>query len=113
MTSLQRPGLDLVSFTVDPDYDTPAVLKDYARRHGVSGSWHFLTGAREPLYRLIGRGFRLSVAASPEGAEEPVTHSDRLVLVDRQARIRGAYSSGDEPDMARLKRDLETVLRKP
>ena len=110
MAALQRPGLDLVSFTVDPDYDTPGVLKEYARRHVAGASWRFLTGPRETLYRLIGRGFRLSVSAMPEGAPE---HSDRLVLVDRHGRIRGAYSSGDLPAMARLRRDLEAVLAEP
>ncbi len=112
MAALRRPGLDLVSFTVDPDHDTPEVLARYARDHGAaSGSWRFLTGPREELYRLIGRGFLLSVGAAPEGAAEPVIHSDRLVLVDRRGRMRGAYSSGDAQDMARLRSALEAVLK--
>ncbi len=116
MLSLQarEPGLDLVSFTVDPDHDTPEVLKAYAQSHGAKpGRWRFLTGPREPLYRLIGQGFRLSVAAAPEGTSEPPTHSDRLALVDRRLRIRGLYSSGDGEDMGRLHRDLEALLREP
>ena len=113
MASFQASGADLVSFTVDPGFDTPEVLKAYARAHGiVPGRWHFLTGPRDPLYRLIGQGFHLAVAASSD-ASEPVTHSDRLVLVDRRGRLRGTYRSGEAEDMDRLRRDLETALREP
>lgn len=105
------PRVRSVSVSVDPTRDTPAVLHEYAARYGADETgWLFLTGEREPLYLLIRDGFRLSVAErSPEedaGAGELITHSDRFVLVDHRARIRGYYR-GTEPDVvARLARDV-------
>lgn len=109
---LRDAGLQgrLVSFSVDPDHDTPDVLRDYATRYAADDSWLFVTGDRGALYRLIGEGFRLSVAErSPEQARdggELITHSDRFVLVDADGRIRGYYH-GTEPDsVTALLRDL-------
>jgi len=105
----------LVSFSVDPDWDTPSVLGRYAGEHGAEPSrWLFLTGSREDLYRLIGQGFHLNVAEAPPGAASSgdlITHSDRFVLVDPVARIRGYYHGTDETSMRRLAEDLERLRR--
>jgi protein SCO1/2 len=103
----------LVSFTVDPSHDTPEVLRAYAARFAADEHWLFVTGDREALYRLIGEGFRLSVAERPPGQAddggELITHSDRFVLVDGDGRIRGYYH-GTEPDgMAALLRDVAAL----
>ena len=91
----------LVSFSVDPEHDTPAVLKSYAGDHQVDPKrWWLLTGEREPLYRLIRASFHLGVEENQGVARTPgneVTHSTRLVLVDRQGRIRG-YFEGRQVD---------------
>lgn len=104
----------LVSFSVDPTRDTPDVLKAYADRYGADSSrWLFLTGERRELHRLIGDGFRLSVAErSPEEAgdsSELITHSDRFVLVDRAARIRGYYRMTEEGSARQLLLDIEKL----
>lgn len=103
----------LVSFSVDPEHDTPDVLRDYATRYAADDGWLFVTGERGALYQLIGEGFRLSVAErSPEQARdggELITHSDRFVLIDADGRIRGYYH-GTEPDsVAALLRDLAAL----
>lgn len=104
-----------VSFSVDPDWDTPSVLGRYADAHGAEPSrWLFLTGSREDLYRLIGEGFHLSVAEAPPDAASSgdlITHSDRFVLVDPVARIRGYYHGTDEASMRRLSEDIERLRR--
>lgn len=96
------PEVRSVSVSVDPHRDTPAVLSDYADRYKADGEWLFLTGERASVHRLVAEGFQLSVAErSPEdakGSTDLITHSDRFVLVDRQARIRGYYR-GTEPDL--------------
>jgi protein SCO1/2 len=104
----------LVSFSVDPRRDSPEVLREYATRFGATDpSWAFVTGEREALYRLIGEGFRLSVAErSPDDARdggELITHSDRLVLVDAQGRIRGYYHGTDADSVPALLEDLATL----
>jgi cytochrome oxidase Cu insertion factor (SCO1/SenC/PrrC family) len=104
----QRDDVRFVSFSVDPAFDTPKVLSEYAQKHGAaSESWHFLTGDTAPVHRLVSEGFRLAVAKNPDarpGAE--VDHSTKLALVSRDARIVGYYSGTDEADLARLRKDI-------
>ncbi|HEX7186481.1 MAG TPA: SCO family protein [Thermoanaerobaculia bacterium] len=107
-------GVRLVSFTVDPEYDTPQVLRRYAESFGAPGRWLFLTGTREELHRLSIEGFKLAVDDSPAvaaSAEEPILHSTRFVLVDGEGRIRGYYEAFDEESVERLERDLKALAR--
>lgn len=110
-----RDDVRLVSFSVDPDYDTPDVLAAYARDHGADASrWLFLTGSRDVLHDLIGKGFHLAVAQAPGGTEAPgelITHSDRLVLVDRQGRMRGYYHGSEEETVRRLLTDIDALAK--
>jgi cytochrome oxidase Cu insertion factor (SCO1/SenC/PrrC family) len=112
----------LVTFTVDPDRDTPPVLRQYAERYGAdSERWLFLTGNRQTLYPLIEKSFLLAVHQNEGAARMPgneVTHSTRLVLVDRRGHIRGYYDGRrfDEQgnpvnDLPRLKKNLAELLR--
>jgi protein SCO1 len=110
----QAEELRFVSFSVDPEWDTPEVLSRYATGLGnVDSRWLFLTGPHDELYRLIGEGFHLSVAQAPPDAAagELITHSNRFVLVDPAGRIRAYYHGDDEESMTRLVRDLEKLRR--
>ena len=103
MKSLQERLADsdalLVSISVDPEHDTPAVLTDYADRFGaIAGRWLFLTGDHDAIYEMIAKRFHLTAltnpAPDPDGKDEAIVHSDRLALVDR-GRIVGLYDSQD------------------
>ncbi len=104
--------LHLVSFTVDPDHDTPAVLARYAATFKAPDRWLFLTGPERDLHRLSREGFKLAIDV-PKGdagsTVEPILHSTRFVLVDGQGRIRGYYDGEDEAAMRKLMRDLTAV----
>ena len=100
------PEVKLVSFTVDPENDTPAVLADYARRFGAQpGRWYFLTGTRASLNTLSFDSFRLN---SVDGS---LTHSTRFVLMDRRSRIRGYYGTEDDEGVPRLLHDITRLER--
>lgn len=103
----------LVSFSVDPTHDTPDVLRGYAERYAADDRWLFVTGERDALYRLIGEGFRLSVAERIPGQGgddgELITHSDRFVLVDAAGQIRGYYHGSEAESVAELMRDLAAL----
>ena len=108
-----KPGLKLVSFSVDPEKDTTEVLSGYANRYKAdSQRWLFLTGAKEEISRLVQEGFRLSaVALVGDGKEGSVImHSPRFVLIDKQAQIRGYYDSRDPQAIQRLKKDVATLM---
>ena len=101
----------LVSFTVDPEWDTPPVLARYAEAQGAAGTrWSFVTGDSAQLRRLCQEGFQLSAADGAGTPEEPIAHSVRLVLVDRQGIIRGYYDATDAAAVKRLVRDLRKLL---
>jgi len=101
----------LVSFSVDPDVDTPAVLSEYAKKFGADPNrWLFLTGNRESLFTLSKDGFKLAVEADNGTKLEPITHSSRFVLVDRQGRIRGYYSMEDPSELERIISDAKSLL---
>lgn len=140
----EEPDLRLVSFSVDPQYDTPTVLASYAAKFDADRDrWLFLTGEKQVVYHLVQQGFKLLVydpddaktsrgpgtpPASPlrqgwfappvawahgvgKHRENPVIHSDRFVLVDRNGRIRGYYLSTDTNSLEQLKRDATGLLR--
>jgi len=104
-----RPGgLRLVSFSVDPEHDTPDVLRAYAARAGARDGWLFATGPRDRVASLLRDGFH--VAYADDGPPTtPITHSDRLVLVDPALRIRGYYHGTDADDVHRLIRDARAL----
>ena len=116
MAMLQRELQDvrevqLISFSVDPSYDTPQRLAAYAAHWGADASrWRFVTGDPDAMTRLIQTGFHLAVGPG-ESAREPMTHSTRLVLVDRQGAMRGYYEVGDAPALRKLREDARRLAR--
>lgn len=90
----RRQGMRLVSFSIDPVHDTPAVLKAYADKAGADPHlWKFLTGPATEIRDTISRdGFKLAVPEDTENTGELI-HSPLLVLVDAYQRIRGIYDS--------------------
>lgn len=109
----------LVSFSVDPKNDTPAVLQAYAQSFKAPDRWLFLTGDGEQIYRLSKEGFKLAIDNAPPlgttaaptttPTAEPILHSTRFVLVDGQGRVRGYYEAFDEESMKKLERDLRAL----
>src|SRR5437868_9140018 len=115
MSELQKPlektDVHLVSFTVDPEKDTPEVLRGYAEKlHAQSGRWDFLTGAQSAIYHLSRDGFKLALS---DGNEETgiSVHSTRMVLVDRHGEIRGYYEATEADAVTKLLADTSHLLR--
>jgi protein SCO1/2 len=115
MSELQKPlektGVHLVSFTVDPEKDTPEVLHGYAEKFQARPErWDFLTGPKSALYNLSHDGFKLAVSDGSEEAGVPV-HSTRMVLVDRRGEIRGYYEATEPDAVTKLLADTSHLLR--
>lgn len=103
--------LHLVTFTVDPEHDTPAVLGSYADAHGADRRrWSFLTGGESAIREVV-RSFSVALegTADPTKANFGIMHSGHIVLVDGQARIRGYYPSAEEGVEQRILADLERI----
>lgn len=106
-----RADVKLVTFSVDPDYDTPAKLRDYAEMFEADRRlWWFVTGDKAQIYRLAIEGFRLSTMDADPVEEMPILHSSKLVLVDRRGTIRGYYDTQEEAEMKQLVKDVSRLV---
>jgi protein SCO1/2 len=124
-------NLRLVSITVDPQHDTPEVLTHYAARYGADERWWFLTGDQRDIYCLARDGFHLSVVDSSmeyrsncgsawrfgpapawahHGSKGLIMHSARVVLVDRQGKIRAYHLTTDIDAGEKLESNLGILL---
>ena len=115
MSELQKPlektDVHLVSFSVDPEKDTPDVLRGYAEKlHAEPKRWDFLTGRKSAIYNLSHNDFKLAVSYGSDEAGIPV-HSTRMVLVDRHGAIRGYYEATDADAVTKLLADTSHLLR--
>jgi protein SCO1/2 len=98
----------LVSFSVDPEFDTPARLDAYARAHHASPRlWTFLTGPETELKAAVVDGLKIAVGRerSQDGRFEGLFHGSHLVLVDQRGRVRGYYDSDDPEVVDQVVRD--------
>lgn len=97
------------SFTVDPERDSSAQLKKYARQYNVdTRNWNLLTGDKKEIYKLARNSFML-VATDGDGGPEDFIHSENLVLVDKQKRIRGYYNSTSNDEVNQLIIDIKKL----
>ncbi|MCB9475365.1 MAG: SCO family protein [Deltaproteobacteria bacterium] len=91
----ERP-MKLVSFSVDPTYDSPEKLAEYAKRYNADPArWNFLTGDEATVRELLVKGFGQYLGEKTVNTDNlvDIAHSERFVLVDYDGNIRGHYSS--------------------
>ena len=115
-----NPNFGIASFSINPEYDTPEVLKAYAEKYGVAiPNWYMLTGDREAIYELANKGFNL-YAAENKDIEGNFEHSGYFALVDQEGVIRSRYDDFGNPiafyngldkkDLEKLKEDIKNLL---
>jgi len=110
------PEICLVSFSADPEFDTPKVLREYAKRFEAGANqWFLLTGKFDALQKLAREGFKLGMEKNPKGQpsadDEPIIHSSHFILVDRVGRIRGYYDSSNRKTLEHLLGDARKLLK--
>lgn len=91
--------LSFVSFSVDPEHDTPARLRSFAQQHGVDvDNFWFLTGPIADVTRVVTKGFKQAMELQPVSEVKPrnVLHGTHFVLVDRSGEIRGFFANDPE-----------------
>lgn len=98
-------SVGLVSFTVDPDHDSPEVLSVYARKFSADPQrWFFVTGDKAALLRLFRDGFQ---TAYDQDAAGNISHATTFVLVDAQARLVRYYDGLDPASIDRIAADVK------
>ncbi|NRA35516.1 MAG: SCO family protein [Polyangiaceae bacterium] len=107
--------LKLLSISVDPETDTPEVLKSYALKHGVDlANWLFLSGDMESTKATVIEGFKIALERRPNADVDPagIIHGSHLVLVDAELKIRGYYRSEEPAALKKLLNDAKLLLAK-
>ncbi len=116
MTQIQEAFLkddkvQILSFSVDPSYDTPEVLRAYVEKYEIdTDRWMLLTGEKEKMYDLIQNGFRLS-AYEDSLAPGGIYHDQRFVLLDGSFHFRGYYFGTKQEDLDQLKEDISFLKK--
>jgi protein SCO1 len=108
-----REDVRLISFSIDPDRDTPERLTEYAGMVGAERDfWYFATGNQEELLWIAKEGYyqnALADSLSPGG----FAHSEMFVLADRKGHIRGQYDGTSSKDVNRLFGDIKKLIKEP
>ena len=109
-------SIKLISLTADSKFDSPEVLKKYAAEHGVDQNrWWFLTGSAFDINQLAVTGLKLAIYENkPEERTVPAdlfVHSTKLVVVDRQGRIRGWFDGENPESKGEIIRAVKTLLK--
>lgn len=105
-------GINILSFSIDPEHDSVEVLKNYADQYKAkSGRWHLLTGDKHAIYHLGEKGFKIPVGEEKEKVTADYFHSSRLILVDRKGRIRGYYNGVSRDDVDKLILEVKVLLQ--
>src|SRR5699024_9698934 len=105
--------VQLVSFSVDPDYDTPEVLTEYGEEYGSDfDSWSFLTGYDfDTVKELSIKSFRALLKA-PKRSSEEVMHDTRFFLVDPEGNIIKGYDGVKADSIDEIIEDIKAIENK-
>ncbi|MBF4983175.1 SCO family protein [Nonlabens mediterrranea] len=115
MNHLQKKFLDdeevlLLSHSVTPDYDTPAVLKEYAQRMGVNAAkWNLVTGDKELIYNLGRNHYFVEEDLGTTKDVDDFLHTENFILIDKNKRIRGIYNGLNKASVNQLIADVKTL----
>lgn len=100
-----QTNVNFVSISVNPETDTPEILSEYRKKHNVTAdNWHFLTGDRDKIKKLMFDDMKLGYS------EDVIFHSDRMVLVDSNLKIRGYYTGTQKSDYSKLTADISKLV---
>lgn len=103
------PDVKIISISLDPKNDKPELLNAYAAGLGADQSrWYFLTGEQETIFAAA-KAFGLAAAPAEEG--KMITHTQKVLLIDRQNRVRGIYDSLEVGAMEKLAEDAKVLVK--
>ena len=107
----EEPTVKIVSYTVDPERDSVAVLNKYAETYRANpNTWYFLTGPKEQIYHLAREGYKLPAMQAPSLIPDFI-HSEKLLLIDEAKHVRGIYNGTDPDDVERLITEIKVLLQ--
>ena len=104
--------ISLLSFTINPDFDTPKVLRRYRSKYKISSkNWLFLRGNEKQTHQLGIEHFKV-FATRDENVSDGFAHSGAFTLVDKEGFVRGVYLGTDKKEVDKLIKDVKLLLNK-
>jgi|TARA_B110000196_G_scaffold147874_1_gene127935 protein SCO1/2 len=104
-------GVRILSHSVTPIADSVSVLSSYADKYGANPSlWWFLTGRKDEIYKLARKSY-FACLDEGDGGYQDFVHTENVVLVDTQGRLRGFYDGTKEEDISQLYQDLRSLMK--
>jgi protein SCO1/2 len=111
LTKDLKKYVQFLSFSIDPDTDTPSQFKRYMKEQGIlAPNWYFFTGDEDATYELAHDFFHVG-AARNEAATDGFEHTDTFVLVDRDGYVRGLYQGVNTQQVNQLEKDIRKLLK--
>src|SRR5690606_12928210 len=108
---IKDQNFKILSFSVDPERDSIAALREYAKNNeAIPGKWFFLRAEKSDIFSLAKDGFFLIAKDNP-GQAEAFLHSEKMTLVDAEGNIRGYYDGTDSTSVNKMMSDIVLVLR--
>ncbi|HNJ89473.1 MAG TPA: SCO family protein [Chitinophagales bacterium] len=104
------PNVMFLSHTVDPDHDTPYILKRYAGNRDINNAkWQFVTGDKKQIYDLARYSYLVDASVG-DGGPTDFVHTENFALVDPEGRIRGYYDGTDTVEVNKLIKDISLLM---
>jgi protein SCO1/2 len=111
MTRIDTSIVQFISFTIDPERDSVARLRQYADKFGVDhDNWWFLTGNKDSIYNFIFQELRVDKYNADGPLDSNFAHTQRFVLIDRDFNVRGYYNGLDTLALANLSKDIGLLM---
>ena len=112
MTKDLANDVQFISFSINPKYDQPSILRRYIKHHGITAkNWQFLTGDEAETHELGINSFLVHVTSSDDEADGGYAHSPAFTLVDKEGIVRGVYIGTDTKEVNRLEKDIRKLLK--
>ncbi len=107
----ENDDVRLVSYSIDPEFDTPSILKKFGDYYGANPTvWKFLTGSPQEIYQQSRCGYFVAVRMNEDGSFD-FDHDKRMILIDKEKRIRGFYDGTNREEVDRLIVEMKILLK--
>ena len=109
----KNPNVTLLSYSVTPWVDDVKRLKIYTQIHQINNpNWHFLTGNKSDIYNLARQSYFAEEDLGFTKDSTKFLHTEHMLLIDQNKRIRGIYNGTLELEMSQLIKDIQSLLKK-
>lgn len=108
---LKENDVMFLSVSVTPKLDSVAILKEYAKKHGVlDRKWNITTGDKKHIYNLARKSY-FAVVNQGDGGLQDFIHTPNFILIDKQKQIRGVYDGTKNEELERIIRDIKLLQK--